>query len=315
VKDKDVVCTVNKQTIEFDEVRFNKKRKFYELKLDLFEFDIFPSNIILSTDSYDLDLMKAPNVKIITPTIPYQDFDEIREKIQHLTEKQDIGAKAQHTQQHTQQHTHDILDIDGLQECLASKVEETNRIDKLEKTLNELNTRYITLEQELAKTREMFDTKDVIMRRMIKNKQYIHVGKMEMFQEPDAKSQTTVWIKLITNINFNSPLTQFTSLGELEKDPFNITCQTDERLNFVQGNILPHGPKLIKDYPIGNKMYEWLESEIHLQFKTDNLIKDKESLFSLNFNDIELISVPVTKYDNTDWYHYYLHYITKSSSK
>jgi hypothetical protein len=246
--------------------------------------------------------------------------------IQQLHSKQDLlDEKQTNLIEQLSSHTHKITDVIDLNDEISAIMTTFNSmmLSKLEEFQNKFITEHTNAINEMV-TKRLEEDENLkrldAMTSYIALQEYVHIGKVEIIR---LGTQRFAWIKLITNINFPSdlPLNIITTKNnvsktviidspEMVRDRFQlqiVKSTTDgtapnESLPFVSGVYLPKGPKSLLDFPIGNKSYEWIENEVHLQFDvTDGF----DSHFNVLYKNICVGSSIVTNYDNTDWRHYY----------
>ena len=128
----------------------------------------------------------------------------------------------------------------------------------------------------------------------VQKKQYIHVGFIEVNLPRDqsftaAGGLVSIWIKLLSNISFSkishssrriiradtgqpSRTIEIANLLdecdlELVPIPSRVSNGSPNPIfEFKRGFYHPKGPKTASEFPIGNKQYEYLECELHLEY-------------------------------------------------
>jgi len=91
----------------------------------------------------------------------------------------------------------------------------------------------------------------------------------------------------------------------LMEEPYSLNIDCDGE--FIQGIVLGNGIKQLNDFPIGNKLFESIEAEIHLQFK----LNSNEKKIVIQHNSIKYVDriLIETITESVNWDHYFINYM------
>lgn len=150
---------------------------------------------------------------------------------------------------------------------------------------------------------------------IVVNKKYIHIVRMESYPDPEKPTDKFLWIKMVTNhlidsTRANGKLLLIQNEDELRNEPYNISIQkpSGSAIKFNSCVFIPAGPKNVMDFPVGNKLFEYLENEIHIQYRIpatfETELMDTKRI-EVMYKNVKVNESFIMKYDNSDWSHYY----------
>ena len=234
-------------------------------------------------------------------------------------------------------HEHKVVDIPGIGDYIDEKIMLLLKFENI-KGIEEQVTQ--SIDERISKLLDVkkFNT----MESIIGNNNYLHVGKVEIFQQDNDPRKTVLWVKILSNLMFENPTDvtnatkienkqkidintidqglsnniEINTIDQLNCDSIGLSYKSQVPLDFIQCIIIPQGPKNMQDYPIGNKSYEWLESEIHMQFTTTadlSKMSLNEKKIDVMYKDIKMTSTYFKIHDQIDWQHYYINYMNHLS--
>ena len=273
-----------------------------------------------------------------------QEMLTIQEPAQHvhaITEIDSLSKTLDEFSKHN--HQHDITDVAGLETIIDSKIKnnlDLNRVQLLESMIKKQLYMHVATIEIFDNPESSTDTHDkIVWIKLVTNLKY-KPSRITDMKDRESKSDVleneTNELEIETNqvenetnqlenerneleietdaLNLSKNI-QLNTSTELNAEPYylNIHHQIND-LKFVKCIILPNGPKGVQDFPVGNTKFEWLESEIHIQYITSSDIESQlyNTSFQVSFKDVVMLSSQIKHYEKKDWFHYYLYYLSNS---